>query len=170
MKKIALRIFGSLGIFYVISLFANTLVANIEMYSNFANNVLGKHTPITSTAQNQSDIEAMLTGGGFIMMFLAAGIIGPICEEIVFRKAFFNLSEKKELGILISSLSFGLIHIISSLGSYNFTSMALMTFPYIVAGIALGIIYIKNDCNIMVTTIVHSVSNIISIVAITFLS
>lgn len=165
-----LRIFGGLGIFYVISLFTSTLVSNIEFYSNFANSVLGKHNVITSTAQNQTDIEAMLSGGGLIMMILAAGVIGPFCEEVVFRKAFFNLFKSKELGILVSSLAFGMIHIISSIGTYNLTSMALMTFPYIAGGVALGIIYIKNDCNVITSTIVHMLTNIISIIGIVALA
>ena len=128
-NKLALKILGALGIYYVISIFTNTFVSNIEIYSNFANSVLGKHNTITSVAENQTSIEAMLNGGGFIFMFLAAGFFGPLCEELVFRKAFFSLFKQKELGIMVSSLSFGLIHILSSLGSYNFTSMILMTIP-----------------------------------------
>ena len=102
-------------------------------------------------------------------MFLSAGILGPICEEVVFRKAFFNICKTKEMGILLSSLCFGLIHITSSIGQYNPLSLIIMTIPYVTSGIAFGIIYIKNDCNIVVPTIVHMISNIISMLGIIFL-
>ena len=45
--------------------------------------------------------------------------------------------------------------------------MALMTIPYIISGIAFGIVYIKSNCNIVSVTIAHMLSNIISILLIT---
>ncbi len=168
--NIVLKVLAAYGIFYIINIFCSVLVSNIEYYGNFMNNVLGNHKEIVSTAQNQSDIEEMLQGNGFIFMFLSAGILGPICEEVVFRKAFFNVCKTKEMGILLSSLCFGLIHITSSIGVYDTYSMILMSMPYIFSGIALGLIYLKNDCNIVVPTIVHMLSNIISMVGILFLT
>ena len=102
-------------------------------------------------------------------MFLSAGILGPICEELVFRRAFFNICKTKEMGLLLSSLCFGLIHITSSIGEYDLVSMILMTIPYVVSGVAFGIIYIKNDCDIVVPTIIHMLSNIVSMLGILFL-
>mgnify|MGYP003307871285 CR=1 FL=1 len=131
--------------------------------------ILG-NSEITSTADNQNIIEEILQGKGFIFMFLSAGILGPLCEELVFRKAFFSVCKTKEMGILLSSLCFGLIHITSSIGQYDWLSMILMTIPYVASGVAFGIIYIKNDCNIVVPTIVHMLSNIISMVGILTLS
>lgn len=166
-KKLPLKLLGSLGIFYVISMISSTIVSNTQMYAEFRISIFELGNTITSTSENQSSIEAMMSGIGILFMFLSAGIIGPICEELVFRKAIFNLFKEKELGIIVSSIAFGMIHIISSLGmSYNFTSMALMTFPYIAAGFALGYIYAKNDCNLWVTTIIHMFTNIISLLGI----
>lgn len=164
-----LRVLAAYGIFYAINFFCNILVSNIEYYASFANNVLGRHELISSTADNQSSIEAILGGKGFIFMFLAAGILGPICEEIVFRKGFFSLFKSKELGLIVSSLCFAMIHITSSFGQYNFLSLTLMTMPYLFSGVAFGIIYIKNDCNLAVPTIVHMLSNIVSMIGILFL-
>lgn len=168
-KDIGLKILAGYGIFYAINVFCSVMISNIEIYADFANNVLGNHTSITTTANNQTQIEAILKGDGLWMMFLSAGILGPICEELVFRKAFFNICKTKEMGILLSSVCFGLIHITSSIGQYDLLSMILMTIPYIVSGVAFGIIYIKNDCNLMVCTIVHMLSNIVSMLGIIFL-
>lgn len=168
--NIFFKIIAAYGIFYAINLFFNVVIQNIEINANLTNIILGNQTSITSTADNQNIIEKILHSNGFIFMFLSAGILGPICEELVFRKALFNVCKTKEMGILLSSLCFGLIHITSSLGQYDLLSMILMTIPYIASGIAFGIIYIKNDCNIVVPTIVHMLSNIISMVGILMLA
>ena len=169
-KDLALKIIGALGIFYIINIFFNTLISNIEYYANIMNRILDKPSSITSTAENQSAIISMLEGDGMILMIIAACIIGPICEEIVFRKAFFNVCKTKEMGILVSSLCFCLIHITTSIGmGYDALSIYLMSIPYLVSGVAFGLIYIKNDCNIVMPTIVHMLSNIISIIGIMFL-
>ncbi len=168
-ENIIVKIIAAYGIFLVINLFVNSLITNIEAYYVLTCDILGNE-PLSTTANNQNAIEEILRGKGFIFMFLSAGILGPICEEVVFRKAFFNICKTKEMGILLSSLCFGLIHITSSIGQYNLLSLAIMTIPYITSGIAFGIIYIKNDCNIVVPTIVHMLSNIISMFGIIFLS
>ena len=171
---ILISIIASYGIFYVINGVFNVLVQNAEAYINEVRNLFyyppfKQMATITSTATNQVEIEALLKSSGAIFMFISAGVVGPICEEIVFRKAFFNLFKSKELGILISSLFFGFIHINSSMGNFDLTSSILMTIPYIVSGVAFGYIYIKNDCNVVLTTIVHMLTNIISMLGILFL-
>ena len=167
-ENIIVKVFAAYGIFLAINMFISSLITNIEFYHNLTSDILG-NTPINTTSDNQTSIEAILHSNGFWMMFLSAGILGPICEEVVFRKAFFNVCKTKEMGILLSSLCFGLIHITSSIGMYDSLSLILMTIPYITSGIAFGIIYIKNDCNIVVPTIVHMLSNIISMLGIIFL-
>ena len=166
-KLIIIKILAGYGIFYAINAFVTLLIQNIEYYQN-AFNAFFHNDLITSTAENQTHIEAILNSDGVVFMLLSAGIIGPITEELVFRKAFFNSCKTKEMGILLSSLCFGLIHVVSSFGHYDLLSTMLMTIPYVVSGIAFGYIYIKNDCNIIVPTIVHMLSNIISLFAIAF--
>ena len=167
-KLILIKILAGYGIFYVINAFSSILIQNIETYMNMFNSFFNKDL-ISSTADNQTQIEAILKSDGFIFMFLSAGLIGPITEELVFRKAFFNMCRTKEMGIILSSLCFGLIHVVSSFGTYDLFSTILMTIPYVVSGIAFGIIYIKNDCDIVIPTIVHILSNIISMLGIIFL-
>ena len=167
--NIGSKILGGYGIFYVINIICSLLVTNIEALANTGYGMLGIHNFIETTADNQTSIEAILKSDGMWMMILSAGFLGPVCEELVFRKAFFSLFKDKEMGLIVSSLFFALIHITSSFGHFNTISILLMTMPYIFSGVALGYIYIKNDCNIMVPTIVHILSNLISMFGIIFL-
>ena len=168
-SNLVLKVLAGYGIFYIINGSCSLLVSNIEYYGNIMHQVFHTGKEIITTAENQSTLEEIIHSDGFWMIALSAGIIGPICEEVVFRKAFFNICKTKEMGILLSSICFGLIHMTSSLGQYDTFSLILMTMPYIFSGFALGLLYIKNDCNIMVPTIVHMLSNIISIIGIAFL-
>lgn len=168
-KNIMYKILASYGIFYVISLSINIIIQNIDYYSNIVNNLFGQRNHLTLVSDNQSVIEEMLKGRSAWAMILAAGFLGPICEELVFRKAIFDACKTKEMGIILSSSLFGMIHIISSFGTYDGLSLILMTIPYIFSGVALSIIYIKNDCNIWIPTIVHTLSNLISILGILIL-
>lgn len=163
------KVIASYGIFYAINICVSALTQNIDMYANFVGNLLGQKNNLVLVSDNQTSIEHMLASKSAWAMILSAGILGPICEELVFRKGIFDACKTKEMGLLLSSLLFGSIHIISSLGIYNLMSIILMSIPYIVSGLALGIIYIKNDCNIWVPTIVHIISNVISILGIIFL-
>lgn len=163
------KVIASYGIFYAINICVSALTQNIDMYANFVGNLLGQKNNLVLVSDNQTSIEHMLASKSAWAMILSAGILGPICEELVFRKGIFDACKTKEMGLLLSSLLFGSIHIISSLGTYNLMSIILMSIPYIVSGLALGIIYIKNDCNIWVPTIVHIISNVISILGILLL-
>ena len=131
--NLALKVLAGYGIFYVINVFCSTMVANIEAYGNLMNSILGNHKVIVTTAENQSVIEEIIQSDGFIFIALSAGILGPICEEVVFRKAFFNVCKTKEMGILLSSLCFGLIHMTSSVGYYDFYSIILMHISHILS-------------------------------------
>ena len=163
------KILASYGIFYAINLCINLLVTNIDTYANIVGNLLGQKNTLVIVSDNQSVIESVLKGPSAWAMILAAGFLGPICEELVFRKGIFDACKTKEMGILVSSALFGSIHIISSIGMYDGLSVILMTIPYIFSGVALGVIYVKNDCNIWIPTIVHTLSNLISIFGIMIL-
>ena len=170
-KKPILIILASFGIFYTITIVTNFLVSEVETYANIVSKLMNIDPIIKTTSENQTSIEAMLSGSAMIPMILSAAIIGPICEELVFRKAFFNICKTKEMGLLLSSLCFGLIHITSSIAAgYNFISIFLTVLPYVASGAAFVIIYIKNDCNILVPTIVHMLGNTISIIGVIFLT
>lgn len=86
------------------------------------------------------------------ILLISSGIIGPILEELVFRKLIidkllkFNSLYKT---IIISSLVFSLLHINQLKIIYTF-----------IVGIIYGFVYIKRK-NIMDSIIIHSISNMV---------
>ena len=149
--------------------FFQNMILSIEQNINFGYQLMGINKTINSTSDNQSVIEEMMRSSGAIPMFLSAVVIGPICEELVFRKAIFDVFKKPEIAIIVSSIAFGLIHIISSIGISTPLELCLMTIPYVSSGIAFGYIYIRFKQNIWIPIIAHTLSNFISMIGIIFL-
>lgn len=168
-KTLIYNVFASYGVLYVINAVINALITNLTYYGNIVGRLLGQNFEIISTSTNQSELVELIRSPYGWMILLTAGFIGPICEELVFRKGIFSICKSKEGALLISSVAFAAIHIISAIGSFNAISLIVMTLPYLFSGVAFGYIYIKNDCNIWIPTIVHALSNIISILAILFI-
>ena len=165
-KNKTMTILASFGIFYIISLFFQNLVLSIEESYNLGQKLMGMTDFINTTSDNQTVIEQMMKSAGAIPMFLSAVVLGPICEELVFRKAFFDIIKKPEIALIVSSLVFGSIHIFSSIGFYSALEIFLMTIPYVASGVALGYIYIRSKQNIWIPIIVHTLSNFISMIGI----
>ena len=76
-----------------------------------------------------------------LIMLITAGIIGPINEELVFRKSFKNVFKNKWLFILISGIIFGYLHVDSATNLIQF----LYIIPYSSLGIAFATTYYKTD-------------------------
>ena len=114
---------------------------------------------------NENAINAILSAdGGWFYVFVAT-IIGPIVEEIIFRGVLQGTiigSKVRKIGdprvivgILASSIFFGLIHVISA-GDY------IYIFPYLFMGIGLGFIAYYSK-SIYTSMIVHIINNLIAI-------
>lgn len=104
---------------------------------------------------NQETLEiVMLSKYGPIMIIMIV-IIGPIVEELIFRKSMHDLFRYFKLPswavLLISSLLFGLIHVISA-------KDFVQVFPYICMGLTLGFLEIKTK-NIYPSIFVHIFNN-----------
>ena len=78
--KLSKAIGFGLLISYIASFLANIIIVRFDV----------------PESTNQIVIEKMLSDGifGFITMFICAGIIGPVIEELVFRKAIFGICKK----------------------------------------------------------------------------
>lgn len=112
-------------------------------------------------AENQETIEGVINSGYLLPMFIMTVFLAPICEELIFRKAIFELCNNKYIGLIISTFTFGFIHVMQ--GDY------INLISYAASGLAFGLIYIKNDKNVAITIFVHSLSNLISLIAIAFI-
>ncbi len=152
-----------------ISLFFKTLVKWIFIYY-FINYLSGLIIMLLNnlvnidSSTNQLIIESSLKYAP-IPMIIAAGFLGPLVEELIFRKSIFGLINNKKIALLVSTISFACIHILSSFGQgYNTLQLLVMTIPYITGGLLFGFIYIKTNCNIYYVTIIHMISNLLAII------
>jgi|GEM_PF-599997 len=118
---------------------------------------------VPSEAINQTTIINALQSQGVVFMLLSAVILGPIVEELIFRKAIFGLIKSDKIALLVSTLIFGTIHLINEA---SITEAIINGVSYYMMGFVFGYIYLKNDRNIWIPTIVHIISNLISVVAI----
>ena len=107
-----------------------------------------------ANAGNEELVQEMIKSAGLISI-LTVGLIGPVIEELVFRKAFKDTFTNKYLFIIISGLVFGGLHVILTL-----TSMwdLLYLIPYCSLGIAFGVIYVKTE-NIYTSIFMHIFHN-----------
>ena len=62
-------------------------------------------------SQNENAVQAIIKETPFLMI-IYAGIIGPIVEELVFRKSLKNVFKNKWVFVIISGVLFGLLHVI----------------------------------------------------------
>lgn len=143
------------GYLYV---FAGNIFANV--LSQLVYLVTGEEQ---SEAVNQTIIMEALQGNGVILMVISAVILGPIVEELIFRKAFFGIISNQKIAVIVSSLTFGLIHV---LAEPTITDLLINIIPYVVMGFVFGYIYTKHNKNLFVVTVVHMLTNLISIITI----
>jgi membrane protease YdiL (CAAX protease family) len=129
-----------------------------------------------SNASNQDAINSMFNTSipNLIILFIVIVIMAPILEELVFRKAIFKQFKNKYLALIVSSLAFGMLHVISSAllvfinitngeaTFFDFVLELIYVIPYSLMGFALGIAYIKSNKNIASSMFAHFLNNLIS--------
>lgn len=97
--------------------------------------------------------ETMFSGIPPIVLLIAGGIIGPVCEEIIFRgiilKGFLKSYSPKK-AIVYSALIFGVIHL-----------MPLQVISAFFAGLVLGYIYYKTK-SLWLPIIIHVLNNLLA--------
>ena len=97
--------------------------------------------------------KAMFAGINPIVLIIGGVIIGPICEEIIFRGVILEGLQKKynpTKAIIFSALIFGLIHL-----------QPLQVISAFFAGLVLGWIYLKTQ-SLWVCIALHVINNFIS--------
>ncbi len=97
--------------------------------------------------------EAMFDGIPPIVLLIAGGFIGPICEEIIFRgivlKGFLR-SYSPQKAIVYSALIFGVIHFIP-----------IQVISAFFAGLVLGYIYYKTK-SLWLPIVIHILNNVLA--------
>jgi len=120
------------------------------MASNILINILAP----SAVAGNENAVQGMIDISPIVML-LTAGIIAPIIEELTFRKAFQNIIKNPTLFVLISGITFGLLHVIFA---YENIIDFLYIIPYSSLGIAFAYMVQKTD-NICSSILMHFMHN-----------
>lgn len=117
----------------------------------------------TSTSLNQMEVEIRLRRMPYFVALIACGF-APVVEELVFRGCIFGkLKEKNRTvwGIIISSVMFGLMHVLSSLMAGDFIDV-MNVIIYAAMGVVFSVVYYKTD-SIVASMLVHLLNNAISV-------
>ena len=114
----------------------------------------------TNSTANDAAIQTMFTGENPLLIILLIGISAPIMEEIVFRGGIigFWLKDYPIVGIVLSSVVFGLVH-----GPTNLVSFLI----YGLIGLILSIVYHKTK-RLELSIAVHFLNNILGAIMIAF--
>lgn len=117
-----------------------------------------------SIGQNQTIINEYITDYP-VMTFMLSVFLGTFTEEILYRGIIFQTLRQrgKVCACLGSALLFGFIHIISSItnGSYDFKTIIVILFNYVIMGLAFAIIFEKYR-NIYINYFVHMAWNAVA--------
>jgi membrane protease YdiL (CAAX protease family) len=156
-KKIKPMWFQVIAIGYLYIVLGNLAASYLQTFLSDLLNIVPKQSV------NQLSIENALSSSGAIFMILAAVLLGPIIEELIFRKAIFGLFKSDKVALAVSTFVFGAVHL---LGENSIITGLINGIAYFVMGFIFGYIYLKNDKNIYVPIAVHILSNLISILLI----
>ena len=107
-------------------------------------------------SENESLVRESIKLAPLYMLFTCS-IVAPIFEEMVFRRSLYGLIKHKWLFILLSGLSFGLLHVI---GNYNSALDFLYVIPYGAMGCCFAYLLSKTN-NITLPIIIHMLHNTI---------
>lgn len=125
---------------------------------NIFGGIISNALSSASNSENEAAIEEMFKSSYGLLIVLLVCIIAPIVEEIVYRGAMLKGLEKLKIhptvALIISSLIFGFIHVLTA-GDYA------QVFPYIFMGLVLGYVYQKTK-SIVASICVHMLINTIS--------
>ena len=100
---------------------------------------------------NQDSVNTMISNSQIIMSFLVAVAI-PFIEEMVFRYSLSTIIKNKVVFVIVSSILFGVIH-----------GIGIATVLYVVLGAIISIVYLKTDKNVIASSIVHIINNLLSL-------
>lgn len=119
----------------------------------FSNLMIGNLFP-SANPNNEEIVQETIKSAPFISLIMTT-ITAPIIEELTFRKSFREIISNKNLFVIISGISFGLVHIIFSFTNiYDF----LYIIPYAGLGIMLALMYVETN-NIFTSIFMHALHN-----------
>ena len=110
-------------------------------------------------ANNEEAVRELIDLAPLFMIF-NVGIYAPLTEELIFRKGFRDMFNSKWIYIIMSGVTFGALHVVSSVSNI---SQLLFIIPYSCLGIAFSYNYYKSN-NIFSSIVMHSLHNTLAII------
>lgn len=117
------------------------------------NELLSRLFENMKVSMNNQDTLVSLFNNYKIMTSLLIVLFGPLIEEIVFRYSFSTFIKNDIWFLVISSLSFGLIH-----------GVGIVSILYVLIGFGIGLVYLKTNKNIVASTSIHMLNNLVSVI------
>ncbi len=142
-----------------------SLTIAVGVVSGVIVNALNSLSDINSvTSENQAGIEDMLLNADNFyigLLILSVVFMGPIVEELVFRRTIFNLTTRKSmiLAYILSSSLFGLLHVVGSTDTEDYI--------YLIVYISMGLVMTASyhySKNIMTPILLHILYNAFTII------
>lgn len=130
----------------IICLFINY---SVGLIGNYVNSLIG----VIAQRQTKDLLQSMLLGSNIWASLTVVGILGPVLEELFFRRLLINKLRKygEWTAVLVSALIFGINH-----------GNIMQLFYTIPLGLAFGYIYIKTG-RLIYSIIIHMTINIIGV-------
>jgi membrane protease YdiL (CAAX protease family) len=119
------------------------MISNI-IINSLSNQIAGNEEAIRNTLNKAP-----------IYIYFSTVIFAPFAEEMVFRNSINNIITNKKAFVIISGLTFGLLHVI---GNINSIYDILYIIPYATPGIAFAYMLKETD-NILVSMGIHFLHN-----------
>jgi|GEM_PF-6116324 len=130
----------------------------VSQITNLVAQQIGYH----GNSNNQLSIEQMFTTSNMWILLITVVLVGPIVEELVFRKALHGIIRGKWQKIAISSVVFALIHLIPEMLALNIQGVLFNLPGYLVPGMMFGYFYERYDRNVFIPITAHVMLNLIS--------
>ena len=131
----------------------------IELVGSLTSSALLDFTGLSgATLQNDSNIGSVIRMFPPIVIVIALGVLGPVVEEMVFRRLLIGLIGRVAptwVAVVVSSILFGALHMSS------FTlSEVLGVLPQAFFGLGLGLLYVRTDRNLLYPASIHCLNNL----------
>ncbi|WP_117280606.1 CPBP family intramembrane glutamic endopeptidase [Streptococcus intermedius] len=140
---------------YMVLVFLLTIASNL--LSGFIKQTLG----LPLQGRNEASIQGALLKNPFLILVIGC-FIGPVVEELFFRRFFLRALLKKFsdfIGIVLTTALFATLHMHSWTLSEWVTAIS-----YIAGGFLFLLLYLKKDKNIWYPIVLHCCNNIIAFI------
>lgn len=149
----------------------NILISVLVMYVAIFISGFIQSSIIKGVSENEQAINNIFKDNfAYIVMYPTTVILAPFVEEMVFRKSAFNVIKNKIVALIITTIIFGSMHIVTSYSmlreTYDATKAFLYTLaygiPYFTMGFVFGSVYLTNDNNFYSSFILHLINNFVA--------